>query len=351
MANQISKFETVIAGISLVVLTAAAMVVLVGFWPDKLATNGKIARYEYKWFHMTLLDSLCVKSPCASLDSEANKKEKKNTDTLRKSGTDTTQKGIDKKPLGATKPPKDPNTKTTDTHAGKAVNDDKGSCTKPMFEIKDTIPFNAIIMILVAAAGFLGNMVHIATSFTTFVGSEQFKRNWILWYCVKPFTASALALIVYFAFRAGFLNSTDSGSNINIYGILSISAFVGLFTDIATQKLKEVFEVIFKPKETRPNPLEGSANPTFTTVKPELLSLDQPNNILITGGNLDKKKWTIKMNEVNIDDSLVTATASLIHFAYTITDADKTKNQVILTISSDTDKPDFTKEWGDLSKS
>jgi hypothetical protein len=124
--------------------------------------------------------------------------------------------------------------------------------------IEHTIQFNTLMLLLVATAGFLGNMIHIASSFTTFIGSNQFKRSWILWYCVKPFTASALALVIYFAFRAGFLNSNDPGNTLNIYGIMTVSALSGLFTDTATQKMKEVFEVIFKPKETRPDSLEDT---------------------------------------------------------------------------------------------
>jgi hypothetical protein len=102
-------------------------------------------------------------------------------------------------------------------------------------------------------------MIYIATSFTTFVGAGKFKKSWILWYCVKPFTAAALALGMYFVFRGGFLNMSDDSTNINLYGVMTLSILTGLFTDRATLKLKEVFDVLLKPSEERPNKLEKNA--------------------------------------------------------------------------------------------
>src|SRR5881392_3391395 len=40
-----------------------------------------------------------------------------------------------------------------------------------------TLHINTIMFILVALAGFTGNMIHIATSFTNYVGAEKFKRT------------------------------------------------------------------------------------------------------------------------------------------------------------------------------
>ena len=113
------------------------------------------------------------------------------------------------------------------------------------------IHINTLLLILVALGGFAGNMIHIATSFVTFIGDKKFERSWILWYCVKPFTAAALALGFYFVLRGGFLNTSAEAPNINLYGVMTIAILTGLFTDTATLKMKEVFEVLFKPKDER----------------------------------------------------------------------------------------------------
>ena len=312
--NQISNIEKVFAGIILSLLTLFALLTIIAFWPDKLPPSGSIARYDRHLFNVTLLDSACINYGTASTPP-INSTVAANNDTARKVA------GV-----------------------GKTSNvTDRGPCIRSV-NIGDTIQFNTLMLLLVAVAGFLGNMVHISTSFTTFIGAGQFKRSWLLWYCVKPFTAAALAVIVYFAFRAGFLNSNDPGNTLNIYGIMTISALAGLFTDIATQKLKEIFEVIFRPKEARPDSLKDD-KVTFVDTNPEKLNATQCNDIVIAGENLDKKKWIIKINGVKIADEVIVTTPKLIHFTYTLTETDKSRGHVILTVASGLDKPEYTYKW------
>lgn len=322
--NQISNTEKIIAGFILCFFILSTLTLIIAFWPDRLPSSGKIARYEFKLFNMTLLDSACINQTNAGKAIY-----KQPADTTKRATADTLKKDTSKKTIQ-----KSDKTNATVSRQG---------CIKQV-NIQDTIQFNTIMFLLVAAAGFLGNMVHISTSFTTFVGAGQFKRSWLLWYCVKPFTAAALALIVYFAFRAGFLNSNDPGNTLNIYGIMTISALAGLFTDIATQKLKEVFEVIFRPNEPRPDSLKDEKI-CFVDTNPETLNIIQSNDIVITGENLDKKKWTIKINDIKVNDEIIVVTAKLIHFTYTLTEADRAKGKVILTVASGFDKPEYTYQW------
>jgi len=314
------------------------LVTIIAFWPDKLPT-AKLARYERKLFQINLLDSGSVKPCCTLLDRISATTAKPQAKPAKK---DSVKKDTAKSDTAKQKAAK-----------GAAGNDAKQQQEKSrapkLINIEDTIQFNTVLLILVAAAGFLGNMVHISTSFTTFIGAGQFKRSWILWYCVKPFTASALALIVYFAFRAGFLSASDGGNNLNLYGIMSISALAGLFTDAATQKLKEVFEVIFRPKEQRPNALQSDVKPAFIGILPGKLNVKGPNDIVINGTNLDKQKLIITINDTQVPDKQITIASTLIHVSYILTDADKAKNQLILNISDDGGKALFSKKWDKIA--
>jgi len=164
------------------------------------------------------------------------------------------------------------------------------------------ISLNSLIFLLVALAGFLGSMIHIATSFTNFVGAEQFKRSWIPWYFVKPFTATGVALILYFVLRAGLLNLGDS-NQVNLYGLVTLSALAGLFTDKATIKLEEVFTVIFKPKDARPDKLEkDKVNVGVSGIAPRELVVNQENQLLISGGDTGQQLLKLKINHVDIPD-------------------------------------------------
>ena len=161
---------------------------------------------------------------------------------------------------------------------------------------------NSIIFLLVALAGFLGSMIHIATSFTNFIGAEQFKKSWIPWYFVKPFTATGVALILYFVLRAGLLNLGDS-NQVNLYGLVTLSALAGLFTDKATIKLEEVFTVIFKPKDARPDKLEkDKVNVAVSGIAPRELVINQQNQLLISGGDTGTQLLKLKINHVDIPD-------------------------------------------------
>jgi hypothetical protein len=240
--NEITLLGKWIAGVLLVTATVIVLLLIIALWPDRLPVSGdKIARYDNKLFNIRLLDT-------STVSYYYKRKHILKSDTTESNNLNTTAP-VNSNKLNKMTADSPATNKEEDTSAGKT------DYKNEKIDVKNTISINTLLLFLVAAAGFLGNMLHLATSFTTFVGSNKFKRNWILWYCVKPFTASGLAVVLYFSFRAGFLNSSDDASNLNLFGIVTLAALAGLFTDSATQKLKEVFDVMFKPGDERPNKL------------------------------------------------------------------------------------------------
>ncbi|HUP10750.1 MAG TPA: hypothetical protein VM187_01015, partial [Niastella sp.] len=210
---------------------------LIAFWPDRTPEpTEKCALYQYSWFDMRLDTSAC--SQWAASIQAAN----------HPASADSAQSNID------TADGKARDTQLVTLVEKSAPSDTAGASHHPSAERGTKAPkhihLNTILLIMVATGGFLGNMIHIATSFTTYIGAGSFRKSWILWYWVRPFTASALALALYFAFGA-----SNNPGNVDIDRTLTIAVLAGLFTDIATQKLKEVFDVIFNPKQNRPDPL------------------------------------------------------------------------------------------------
>jgi len=204
------------------------------------------------------------------------------------------------------------------------------------------IHLNTILLLLVALMGFLGNMVHVSTSFTTFVGNETFKRSWILWYCVKPFTAAGLAIIIYFIIRAGFLSYGTGASGVSLYGILSLSALAGLFTDSATLKLKEVFEVIFKPKDERKDKLVDVVF-GVTAVSPlSITAAAGAASITLTGANLDKTDLKITIDDKAAET--LSVTADKVELKYTPSAAAIAAGKAVLLVTDKAGKTPFTKE-------
>jgi hypothetical protein len=117
-------------------------------------------------------------------------------------------------------------------------------------EAKPAMELDQKYLLVALLFGILGGATHGLASLMDFRGQRRLFRSWSLWYFALPFLGGAIALIFYVVVRAGLLTSggKDVTESINLYGVAAISAIVGLFTDRATNKLKEVFDTIFATK-------------------------------------------------------------------------------------------------------
>jgi hypothetical protein len=185
---------------------------------------------------------------------------------------------------------------------------------KSFFSSNNELNPEQMLIVLVAVAGAMGAFIHVATSFTDYIGSSKFEQSWIPWYFMRPFIGAALALAFYFLLRGGLItvntsseeiaaqyNSVPAAVNIfkqdtlpgqiikstaetiegftkigvekappvspsvppvNPFGVTAISLLAGLFSRQAVDKLKEVFETLFMTKERveRANPLREENN-------------------------------------------------------------------------------------------
>ena len=114
-------------------------------------------------------------------------------------------------------------------------------------------------LLIVAVAGALGSYIHLATSFADFLGNRRLFWSWGWWYVLRPFIGVALAIILYFVVRAGLISGTSDAKTLNAYGVAAIAGMAGMFSKQATDKLREVFENLFrteKPAE-RADKLQG----------------------------------------------------------------------------------------------
>ena len=134
------------------------------------------------------------------------------------------------------------------------------------------------LLLLVAVLSALGSYIHTAQSFVDFAGNRQLVVSWIWWYIFRILIGVALAEIFYFAIRAGFFGTDTPTSYINPYGIAAIAGLVGLFSKQATDKLREVFETLFRTEpgygdDTRKDALTHPV-PTLTAIEPTTLEVD-----------------------------------------------------------------------------
>lgn len=105
------------------------------------------------------------------------------------------------------------------------------------------------LMIVMLLAGSLGSFTHVATSYTDYVGNQAFEFRWTWWYLLRMVVGGSLALIFYFLLRGGLISPAADGATnagLNPYGLVAVGALAGMFSKQATDKLREVFDTLFK---------------------------------------------------------------------------------------------------------
>ena len=114
------------------------------------------------------------------------------------------------------------------------------------------LPREVQLLLLVLCAGALGSYLHAVQSLTDYIGNRQLTSSWFWFYLTRPFLGMALAIVFYAAIRGGFVaGSPADARSVNPFGVVAIAALVGMFADTATQKLKEIFNTLFKTTDVR----------------------------------------------------------------------------------------------------
>ena len=153
------------------------------------------------------------------------------------------------------------------------------------------------LFLTVAAAGALGSLVHCVTSFADYVGDRSLKQSWVWYFILRTPIGIALALLFYLVLRGGLIAPTlpEGGPNehaatiLNPYGLAAVAAMAGMFSKQATDKLAEVFDVLFHTTEpvSRADPLT-STRPTISSTDPFQLMKGSAIQFAVIGRNFNK---------------------------------------------------------------
>jgi hypothetical protein len=122
-----------------------------------------------------------------------------------------------------------------------------------------TLSNEVALLLVVTFASALGSSLHAAISFADFVGNERLERSWVWWYVLRTFVGVALAVLFYFALRGGLFSGNTPTDVINPFGIGAIAGLVGLFSKQATDKLREVFDTMFRTAPGQGDDQRGGA--------------------------------------------------------------------------------------------
>lgn len=129
------------------------------------------------------------------------------------------------------------------------------------FEVWDEVR----LLWIVIFAGALGSLIHALRSVYWYVGNRNLVRSWLAKYLLMPFAGSALAVMFYFVIRGGFFSPQSDFSQTSPFGFAALSAMVGLFSEQAVLKLKQVAETVLSKPEEGADPTTPKTPPAAGT--------------------------------------------------------------------------------------
>ena len=101
------------------------------------------------------------------------------------------------------------------------------------------------LILLVATSAALGSYVQVVSSLVQHIANRSFSTSWVLWYFLRMPLGMAVAIILYFALRAGFLPGPPAYGELNVFGITALAGLVGMFSRPIVDKLREFFDDLF----------------------------------------------------------------------------------------------------------
>lgn len=143
------------------------------------------------------------------------------------------------------------------------------------------------LLLLALFSGALGSTLHTMQSFAAFAGDRKLETSWFWWYVLRAPVGAILGFLIYVATRGGVLslNVNDASTAINPYGVIAIASLAGWFSKKATDKLAEVFDILFRTaRETEfTGKLHAPKPPVIDTLDPSSLPAAEGGPLKIVG--------------------------------------------------------------------
>ncbi|HEX3130256.1 MAG TPA: IPT/TIG domain-containing protein, partial [Thermoanaerobaculia bacterium] len=108
------------------------------------------------------------------------------------------------------------------------------------------------LFLIVMFAGALGGLVHAVRSFYWYAGCRKLVLSWAGFYITLPVLGASMATIFYLVVRGGFFSPQSTISDTSPFGFAAMAVLIGMFTEQAAMKLKEILETFLSqaPKGT-----------------------------------------------------------------------------------------------------
>lgn len=101
------------------------------------------------------------------------------------------------------------------------------------------------LILVVMICGIIGACAFSLYAISDHLKDEDFNRKYESWYITRPIVGAGLALLFYFLLRGGVLTIGADLKNMNLLGVAAISGLVGMFSEQAMIKLRDVARPLF----------------------------------------------------------------------------------------------------------
>jgi hypothetical protein len=187
----------------------------------------------------------------------------------------------------------------------------KSACPAPFTcELSD----DARMIVIVLLSGGIGAMVHALRSFSAHMGTRHLTVGWGWWYLLRPLEGAVISLAFYLVLRGGLIGSNGanqtSSTVISIYGMAGIAVLVGMFSQEAVAKLKEVAETLFSKatSTTSAAAAQPAPKPVLTKIAPTTAAVgDKALEVAVTGSGFTEKS-KVQVNGTDAPTKFVSAT-------------------------------------------
>lgn len=122
------------------------------------------------------------------------------------------------------------------------------------------LPASAELFWLVILAGALGSTVHAIRSLFWYIGNRDLIRSWVPMYVLLPLNGATVAMVFHLIVLGGFVSNLQGDST--WLRLVGIAAMVGLFSQQASLKLRDIANALF----TQPAPGQNASPQTTANI-------------------------------------------------------------------------------------
>ena len=137
-----------------------------------------------------------------------------------------------------------------------------------------TMSTELLFFLVVGLSGALGGIIHAVRSITVYVGTRKLRWSWIPYYLLLPLVGAMGGTLFYVILRAGLFSPSTEASQASPFGFAAVAALVGLFSEQAMDKLRDLAGQIFTPAMPLADHYEDGRGPETPLQPPDKASQD-----------------------------------------------------------------------------